>query len=182
MAQARRFTFNSLTIKQREPSKDFGTLSAAGNNAGWHLWSDGTTMWVTNRDDAVKIYAYNLASKQREPVKDFDTLVVAGNEHPRGLWSDGTTMWVSDPWDDKIYAYRQPPAPSGDNALKALSLSRGALSPAQPTTLPAWSQLGLLALGLSSSVAAECNKNAKLPQLPSLGVWRCGLFGVCGER
>ncbi len=112
-----------MADKSRDPSKDFDTLIVAGNSAPNRIWSDGTTMWVTNRDGDVKIYAYNLASKQRDPMKDFDTLVVAGNEHPRGLWSDGTTMWVSDPWDDKIYAYRQPPAPSGDNALKTLRLT-----------------------------------------------------------
>ncbi len=119
-----------MADKSRDPSKDFDTLIVAGNSAPNRIWSDGTTMWVTNRDGDVKIYAYKMSDKSRDPSKDFDTLVVAGNEHPRGLWSDGTTMWVSDPWDDKIYAYRQPPAPSGDNALKALALSGVALSPA----------------------------------------------------
>ena len=87
----------SLTTKQREPSKDFGTLSAAGNNAGWHLWSDGTTMWVTDYYDA-KIYAYKMSDKSRDPSKDFYI-------NADGLWSDGTTMWVADREDAKIYAY-----------------------------------------------------------------------------
>ena len=119
-----------MSDKSRDPAKDFDTLIAAGNTTPNRIWSDGTTMWVTNRDGDVKIYAYDMASGRREPGKDFDTLVAAGNEHPRGLWSDGATMWVSDPWDDRIYAYRQPPAPSGDNALKALALSGATLSPA----------------------------------------------------
>ena len=88
------------------------------------MWSDGTTLWAGDYWDD-KLYAYNLTTKQRDPTKDFNTLAAAGNDYPRGIWSDGTTMWVSDPYGnrDKIYAYRQPPAPSGDNALKTLRLT-----------------------------------------------------------
>ena len=68
------------------------------------LWSDGTTMWVTDAA-ADKIYAYNLASGSRVVSEDFNTLNAAGNNTPTGLWSDGTTMWVADLTDDKIYAY-----------------------------------------------------------------------------
>ena len=85
----------NLATKARDSSKDFDTLSAAGNNNPIGIWSDGTTMWVADFSDD-KLYAYNLATKARDSSKDFDTLSAAGNNSPLGIWSDGTTMWVSD--------------------------------------------------------------------------------------
>ena len=89
----------------RDPSKDFDTIVAAGNDNAEGIWSDGTTMWVVDSIDD-KIYAYRMSDKSRDSAKDFDTLIAAGNQRPFGLWSDGTTMWVVDHDDDKIYAYR----------------------------------------------------------------------------
>ena len=82
----------------------FTTLSAATNTQPDGIWSDGTTMWVADRDDD-KIYAYNLATKARDSSKDFNTLIAAGNIDPINIWSDGTTMWVGDLDDNKLYAY-----------------------------------------------------------------------------
>ena len=45
----------------RDPTKDFNTLSAAGNNHCTGLWSDKITMWVGDDSDN-KIYAYNTVS------------------------------------------------------------------------------------------------------------------------
>ena len=104
---------------QRAPSKDFDTLSSAGNNQPAGIWSDGTTMWVANfttddsdDDNIGKIYAYDMDTKARVPGKDFNTLTAAGNFVPIGIWSDGETMWVADFTSDdnpndynKIYAY-----------------------------------------------------------------------------
>ena len=101
---------------QRIPCQDFNTLSTAGNDKPYGIWSDGTTMWVSDYDDA-KIYAYNLATKVRDTSKDFNTLDAAGNDKPYGIWSDGTTMWVSDYDDAKIYAYNL--------ATKARDASKG---------------------------------------------------------
>ena len=84
--------------------QEFNTLDAAGNDFPMGIWSDGTTMWVADHDDA-KIYAYNMSTKQRDSAKDFNTLDDAGNDDPRGLWSDGSIMWVADERDDKVYAY-----------------------------------------------------------------------------
>ena len=95
---------SAADAQQHDSSKDFDTLSDAGNTSPNGLWSDGTTMWVADSGDD-KIYAYNLATKARDSTKDFNTLSDAGNTDPTGLWSDGTTMWVSDFADDKIYAY-----------------------------------------------------------------------------
>ncbi len=60
---------------------DFDTLSNAGNNSPSGIWSDGTTMWVLDNNDA-KIYAYNLSTKARTASEDFNTLSNAGNNVP----------------------------------------------------------------------------------------------------
>ena len=90
---------------QRYAGKDFDTLYAAGNRGPRGLWSDGTTLWVSDRDDN-KLYAYKLSDTSRDAAKDFTTLSAAGNQDPYGLWSDGTTLWVADHADGKIYAYK----------------------------------------------------------------------------
>ena len=82
----------------------FDSLVGAGNGASEGIWSDGTTMWVSDLS-LDKIFAYNMDTKQRDSDKDFETLSAAMNNVPDGLWSDGITMWVADPTDDKLYAY-----------------------------------------------------------------------------
>ena len=94
-----------MSDKSHDPSKDFDTLLAAGNENPVGLWSDGTTMWVADSPDG-KIYAYKMSDKSRDPSKDFDTLLAAGNTNPKGIWSNDTTMWVADFDDAKIYAYK----------------------------------------------------------------------------
>ncbi len=85
---------------------DFDTLRAGGTVLPQGMWSNGTTLWVTDDFDANdKLFAYVVATGLRDPDKDFDTLQAAGNESMRGIWSDGTTMWVVDWLDEKIYAY-----------------------------------------------------------------------------
>ena len=89
------------------------------------IWSDGTTMWVTD-SNYEKVYAYDMATKARVPTREFNTLEAAGNWIPRGIWSDGATMWVADSQDAKIYAYRMPQAVSPDRAaLVALYKATG---------------------------------------------------------
>ena len=94
----------TLSTKAQDSSKEFDTLSAAGNDAPTDIWSDGTTMWVADDDDD-KIYAYTMSTKARDSDKDFNTLAAADNEDPTGIWSDGTKMLVADSEDDKLYAY-----------------------------------------------------------------------------
>ncbi len=84
--------------------EDFNTLNAAENDYPTSLWSDGTTIWVSDLADE-KLYAYNRSTRVRDPGKDFDTLGPVGNTSPRGMWSDGKTMWIADPGDERIYAY-----------------------------------------------------------------------------
>ena len=47
------------------PDRDFDTLRAAGNRNPIGIWSDGTTMWVTDHDED-KIYAYNMRSRAHD--------------------------------------------------------------------------------------------------------------------
>ena len=87
---------------------DFDTLAAAGNKSADGLWSDGTTMWVS--DDTYgneKIFAYTLATKQRDPSKDIHVRQPGafGDAHVRDIWSDGTTMWVANHFEAKLFAY-----------------------------------------------------------------------------
>ena len=95
----------------RLSAQDFTAL-AEGNDRPHGIWSDGTTMWVSQRHNPVaqtggpaKIFAYDMASKAHKPTEDFNTLVAAGNDVPVGIWSDGTTMWVIDEQDRTIYCY-----------------------------------------------------------------------------
>ena len=96
-------TFTQVTPPgSRDSSKDFNTLSAAGNTSPDGIWSDGTTMWVSDATD-VKVYAYNLATKARDDSKDVS---LSGTVIPVTLGSDGTTMWVADViTTSKLFAY-----------------------------------------------------------------------------
>ncbi len=51
----------NLSTKSRDSSKDINTPRAAGNEAPYSMWSDGTTMWVLDSGNAGddKIYAYD---------------------------------------------------------------------------------------------------------------------------
>ena len=64
---------SDITVLQNQISglstREFNTLSAAGNNSPNGLWSDGETMWVADNFD-MKIYAYNLGTKVRDAAKD----------------------------------------------------------------------------------------------------------------
>ena len=84
-------------------NKEFGLVMA--NSAPGGIWSDKTTMWVSNyqgQDVNRKLYAYNLEMKGREADKDF--ALSLNNRAPKGLWSDEKTLLVSDS-GSKIYAY-----------------------------------------------------------------------------
>ena len=73
-----------------------------GHDAPEGIWSDGTTMWVSD-DCEDKLIAYNVANGNRRESEDID--LASYNSSPQGIWSDGTIMWVVD-WDDeKLYAY-----------------------------------------------------------------------------
>ena len=79
-------------------------LDCAGNYDPEGIWSDGTTVWVADRDDD-RIYAYSLRDNLRDPSKEFNGLNAAFNHDARGIWSDGSTMWVADSGRDWVYGY-----------------------------------------------------------------------------
>ena len=90
---------------KRNSAEDFDTLKDAKNLTPWGIWSDGTTMWVSEYGSG-KLFAYSLKTKERDADSDFDTPTDVGNDHGSALWSDGSTMWVADYGDAKIYAYK----------------------------------------------------------------------------
>ena len=89
-----------VSAHSQDAGKDFALAAENGYPTG--IWSDGTTMWVADFEDA-KLYAYNMSEKTRDAGKDFT--LRTGNSLPVGIWSDGTTMWVVDFQDAKLYAY-----------------------------------------------------------------------------
>ena len=92
----------------RDSSKDFTTLSAADNESPTGLCSDGTTMFVVDRDDN-KVYAYRMSDTTRDSAKDV-TLAMA-NANATGVWCDGDNVWVVEDDDDvgsnDIFAYNR---------------------------------------------------------------------------
>ena len=89
-----------VQAQSRDSGGDFTLPAANGYPTG--IWSDETTLWVADFEDA-KLYAYRMSDRSRDSGRDF-TLDV-DNSSPVGIWSDGTTMWASDFADGKLYAY-----------------------------------------------------------------------------
>ena len=90
-----------VQAQSRDVGSDFILDAANGYPTG--IWSDGTTMWVADFEDA-KLYAYRMSDRTRDADRDFTLDAAHGS--PVGIWSDGTTMWASDFADGKLYAYR----------------------------------------------------------------------------
>ena len=84
------------------PTDDLYNLDPVAVNYPRGIWSDGTTMWLTNISTST-VFAYTLATSTRDTDKEFS--LHADNDNPWGLWSDETTIWVADETDDKLYAY-----------------------------------------------------------------------------
>ena len=82
------------------PTDDLYNLDPVAVNYPRGIWSDGTTMWLTNISTST-VFAYTLATSTR----DTEFSLHADNDNPWGLWSDETTIWVADETDDKLYAY-----------------------------------------------------------------------------
>ncbi len=81
---------------------DLDTLRAAGNTSPSGIWSDGTTIWISDVSTAT-LYAYSQANGTRDDGKDIALgSAVMG---PTGIWSDGTTIWVISTVEEKVFAY-----------------------------------------------------------------------------
>ena len=99
-----RGTTNDLQWKAAD---DFNTLAAVISNSSspGGIWSDGTTMWVSDNSDG--IYAFNMATKARDRDKEFSKSQIAVGDTTgiSGIWSDGETMWIAYFFADKIHGY-----------------------------------------------------------------------------
>ena len=71
------------------------------------LWSDGATLWVSNRWNGTTVDAYDLNDWGRRPGMDV-TGLSEDNSGPQGIWSDGVDMWVADRNADKVFVYDLP--------------------------------------------------------------------------
>ena len=81
---------------------DLDTLRSAGNTEPNGIWSNGTTIWISDVSNA-KLYAYSQAGGARDAGKDIalNGVILA----PTGIWSDGTTIWVIGPVEETVFAY-----------------------------------------------------------------------------
>ena len=69
----------------------------------WGIWSNGTTIWVTDYQESAKLYAYKYSDRTRDSAKDIpisspvsDIISITGN---------GSTIWVAPAAGNKLYAY-----------------------------------------------------------------------------
>ncbi len=92
----------------RDPSRDLLNLDDDGRQSPilHGIWSDGSTVWVSDGHIADKIFAYDFDSGERIADKDNDGLRVDWHRNVRDMWSDGTIMWVAiDDSRDWLFAY-----------------------------------------------------------------------------
>ena len=125
MAQA---AFNTPASGDTKSARDV-TPGTSGNDRPAGIWSDGTTMWVSDTDDE-KLYAYAMSDMSRDSSKDYDSLGTATleNSFPTALWSDGVYMYVLDRTDDVIFAYDRGTQRSTQAAIHTLKAA-GNLDP-----------------------------------------------------
>ena len=84
------FAYN-LSDGERDTAEEF-PLHLATNSAAGGIWSDGSTVWVSDWS-AAKLFAYTLNGGARDSDKDITLHHL--NDSPQGIWSDGTTIWVA---------------------------------------------------------------------------------------
>ena len=89
-----------------DPDKDFDTLFGAGNVAPRGIWSDGATMYVSDRSD--KVYAYKMSDQSHDPARDFD--LHSDNEYVAGIWAFAANKFYAvDIVGDRLYIYTVEP-------------------------------------------------------------------------
>ena len=112
----------SVEVSVDDDTRETSLELAAENRNPAGIWSDGTTMWVTDDIDR-KLYGYSMATMARDAGKDFTSLD-ARNVLASSIWSDGTTMWVAERSVAKLYAYRM--SDGGRDAAKDFDTLRAA--------------------------------------------------------
>ena len=91
----------------RDSGKDISLHYSSTDRTG--LWYDSATktMWIMDRDNGGKLYAYDYSTSNqtwsRNQSKEFD--LNTGNNWSAGIWSDGVTMWVANDTLRKVFAY-----------------------------------------------------------------------------
>ncbi len=85
-----------------ERTRDHEFALDPANRAPRGVWSDRTTMWVSDSGQE-RLFAYDMESGERLEEREF---ALAGRNHdPRGIWSDGVTIWVLDDRRTALFAY-----------------------------------------------------------------------------
>ena len=143
------------------------------------IWSDGTTMWITNyTSDDNRMFAYRLSDGVRDPSKEFQLDV--NNLNPTDIWSDNTTMWVVDTAQKKVFAYRLSDGarePSKDIDISKAFLPFGIWSDGVTFWIGDIVQLNLLAWDAASGERAE-DRDFQIPietgLLNSVALWSDG--------
>ena len=113
-----------LATKQVRPERGVPepTVCGNGNYWPWGLWSDGETLWSSDRGPDPKLYAYSLSGGLPKPSRNID--LDPDNATVLGIWGDGETIWAVDPDADKAFAYRLSDGARGA-AQEALDVSLG---------------------------------------------------------
>ena len=92
------YRYNVYTRKRDET---FNIFLYDENSQPVGLWSDGVTMWVSNK--VTRISAYTLSTGARNIPQDI-VYINSSNKH-LDIWCNGTTMWVINESTSKIEAY-----------------------------------------------------------------------------
>ena len=109
----------TLADNTRDSAKDIALDSINTWQQG--LWSDGTTLWVVDSNDA-RLYAYTLADGSRDA--ENDRILDPANTAPRGLTSVEATLYVADADDAAVYIYENR-APEALGTLPDQTLTEG---------------------------------------------------------
>ena len=94
------------------------------------VWSDGTTIWVSDVSRVVKAYkvssfAERTSTEAVAKLLPDRSLTMPTRSVPRGIWSDGTTIWVVDAFrDERVGVNRRPKMVAFDLASGARDDSR----------------------------------------------------------
>ncbi|WP_420446766.1 choice-of-anchor R domain-containing protein [Candidatus Poriferisodalis sp.] len=95
----------------RDSAKDMDALHLSTGTGSTNasqprgLWSNGTTMFVTDSEDE-KIYAFKHSDESQDDAKNL--ALRSANSDARGLWFDGRALWVVDEVDNRLYVYDLP--------------------------------------------------------------------------
>ena len=158
------------------PTKDLYDLDPVANQYPKGIWSNGTTMWVTNTASST-VFAYALATSARDAGKDITLHTDNGN--PQGIWANTTTIWVSDSADRKLYAYTRSTKARDDNKDIALHADNAAATDIWSNGTTVWvsdrNAKKLFAYALDGG-ARDADKEVELTAngLRNAGIWSNG--------